>query len=382
MVDSVVEGLRGRSIAEWQLAARANNFNLVRLSLASFVIWSHSAWLLNGRVERDEMSDLLGHTLATLAVDGFFFVSGFLVSQSLFRRHGLLRFAAMRVTRIWPGLAVSLIVTVLAFALASGRPLAYLIDGETLRFLAWNLAQVRAYYLLPALVAGDAPLLVNGSLWTITWELRCYVGLALFYGIAGAARKRVLTLATLAGLAVCTGWSVAREVLPVLPDLSRGLGYNLAVGLRLGGCFSAGIAAALWWRHIVILPALAVSLWLAAFVEHAATGTGLLAPVAMFYSTLVVAFVQRNARAATADWYDLSYGIYIYAWPVMLLIHLAAPEVPRPALALATLIGCLPLATLSWLLVERPALEAAKRWVRPGSRDTAATTAGLPEPPV
>lgn len=377
MVNAVIAKWGSRRIEEWQLTPASNNFNLVRLSLASFVIWSHSLWLLNGGVERDEISDLVGHTIAYLAVDGFFFVSGFLVSQSLFRQHGVGRFAAMRFGRIWPGLAVSLFATAVAFALLSGRPLAYLTDQETLRFLGQNLLQVKAYYTLPGLSPGEAPMAVNGSLWTITWELRCYVALALFYAVPAAFRGKVLAAVTLASLIACAVWTVAREVSPVFPDVSRGLGYHVGVWMRLWGCFAAGIALALWRRHVVVVPWLPVVLWLAAAAEHRWIGTGLLAPLAMFYSVIVVAFGQRAERAATSGWHDLSYGTYIYAFPVMVLIHLHAPGLSHWQLALTNLAATLAVAAASWLLVEKPALAATKRLSRRRSSPPPVSAEGI-----
>lgn len=364
MITSAIARLGGRRIEERQLASQGNNFNLVRLLLASFVIWSHTAWLLNGFVERDGISELVGHTIAYLAVDGFFFVSGFLISQSLFRQPGVVSFAAMRFGRIWPGLAVSLVATALAFAWLSGRPLAYLADGETLRFLGKNLLQVKGHYYLPPITSGGALLVVNGSLWTITWELRCYIALGLFYAFTLATRRRALAAATLVSLAICLGWTVVRELSPVFPDVSRGLGYHLAVWMRLWGCFATGIVVAIWHRRVIVIPWLPIPLWLAAVAEHRWLGTGLLAPLAMFYSVIVVAFCQRAERAATAGWHDLSYGTYIYAFPVMMLIHLHVPRLTHPQLALANLAATLVVAAASWLLVEKPALAATKRLTR------------------
>ena len=361
MIGSVIARLGGRRIEERQFAPGANNFNLVRLLLSSFVIWSHSAWLLNGRVERDEISDLVGHTIAYLAVDGFFFVSGMLVSQSLFRQSGALRFAALRVGRIWPGLAVSLVATVAAFALLSGRPFAYLAERETWLFLVKNLTQIQVHFYLPGLAPGSERLAVNGSLWTIPWELRCYVLLAVFYGVVGAWRARALAAVAVVSVGACLVWAFAREFSPLFPDVTRGFGYNLAVWMRLWGCFSAGIVAALWWRKIVILPWVAVPLWLAAWAEHQGLGSAFLAPVAVFYTVLIVAFGERAERARTAGWHDFSYGIYIYAFPVMVLVQLVRPMAAHGWLALVTFVVTVPVAALSWFLVEKPALAAAKR---------------------
>ncbi len=354
----------GQFIEERQLAAAANNFNAVRLVLASGVIWTHCYWILTGITARDEISDLVGLPVSHFAVNGFFFVSGFLVCQSLFRQPGVIRFAAMRFGRIWPGLTVCLFLTVAVFALLSDRPLAYATDWETLQFLARNLTQMKAYYTLPPLQAGGELLTVNGSLWTIPWELRCYVALALFYGLAASLRGRALAIVSIASMALCGGWLLARDFAPAFPDVTKGLAYNINIWARLWGCFSTGVAASIWWRRIFILPWALLPIWLAAIAEYQLAGTAFVGSLAIFYTVLVAAFAQRDERAATAGWHDFSYGIYIYAYPVMVVVNLIWSTRSHEMLALATFAATLPIAALSWFLVEKPALAATKRFMK------------------
>jgi peptidoglycan/LPS O-acetylase OafA/YrhL len=170
--ESVMTGFG--AIGDAQLKAEGNNFTGARLLLASGVIWTHCYWLVTGDSAVDELSGVVGLPVSHLAVNGFFFVSGFLICQSLFRQPGWFSFAAMRVARIWPALIACTVLSIAGFALLSDRPAAYLAEGETLRFAAMNLLMLKAEYVLPGLTEGAAPLVVNGSLWTIPWELRCY----------------------------------------------------------------------------------------------------------------------------------------------------------------------------------------------------------------
>ena len=61
---------------------------------------------------------------------------------------------------------------------------------------------------------------------------------------------------------------------------------------------------------------------------------------------------------------DLSYGLYLYAWPVQQSIQLAFPQISVGTLIVASLAVGLGLAFLSWRLVERPFMRA-KRRLRP-----------------
>lgn len=82
-----------RRIGPDQLRTHGNNFNAIRLVLASCVIWSHSYGLINGLNNQDNLNFLIGRPISWLAVNGFFFVSGFLVCQSMLRQPDMSRFA-------------------------------------------------------------------------------------------------------------------------------------------------------------------------------------------------------------------------------------------------------------------------------------------------
>ena len=68
-----------------------------------------------------------------------------------------------------------------------------------------------------------------------------------------------------------------------------------------------------------------------------------------------------------AGWPDYSYGTYIYAFPVMMAAYATGLFTGQVALSLATLAGTIPLAALSWHLIERPAMDWARRtFTHPG----------------
>src|SRR3546814_19002087 len=101
-------------IEESLLRPHANNLTLVRLVLASSVIYTHCYWALTGRMGEDDLSAFLGAPISVYAVDGFFFLSGFLVFASLQRSASVGDFLLARVARPWPALAVSGGLTVFA----------------------------------------------------------------------------------------------------------------------------------------------------------------------------------------------------------------------------------------------------------------------------
>src|SRR5437879_6507179 len=99
-------------LSKANLAPDGNNFTALRLALASAVIYTHTYWLITGVSSKDDLSNLLGAPISTFAVDGFFFLSGFLVYPSLLRLGRSSRFLLARAGRLWPGLAMALLVMV------------------------------------------------------------------------------------------------------------------------------------------------------------------------------------------------------------------------------------------------------------------------------
>ncbi len=332
-----------------------NNLTLVRLVLASAVIWSHSIWRITGADTNDPTVWLMGEPVSSFAVDGFFFLSGFLVYNSLLRRGSAWDFLLARLARLWPGLAVAVLVMVTAGFFIAGLPLSEYLSGDTARFIASNLSLVKGHYTLSGIGTESAPITINGSLWTIPWEMRCYLVLFLAALLRLSGRERVVAL-----LLVPTLLFAIVAHLPAFQalaggDPSRGALYNLMLFDRLWSMFALGIAALIFWPWLhrrlswrvalLALVALALSVHFFPIPHLAGLVTG--------YCVLCAGF--RTGTAA-ARWPDYSYGMYIYAFPVMMAIAAVAPSHSAPLLALLTAVGTVPLAALSWHFVEHPVL--------------------------
>ncbi|WP_116112018.1 acyltransferase family protein [Austwickia chelonae] len=163
---------------------------MLRLLLAAFVAVAHGMQIAHGYQPR------LGHTdLGTLAVDGFFVLSGFLVAGSFLRLSCPVRYARHRALRILPGFWTCLVVTALVMApllsvLEGGTP-GQVFSGEApsgLYVLDNAFLLIRDYAVAGLPTGTHTPGVINGSLWTLWFEAVCYV-LVMALGWAGGLRS-------------------------------------------------------------------------------------------------------------------------------------------------------------------------------------------------
>lgn len=340
-----------------------NGFNLVRLICALLVVVFHAFQLNLAHPGADPLSALLApHTdLGGVAVGVFFMISGMFITQSWMRDQHLARFALRRVARIVPGLFACLlstaIVAVVFFSpqgwagLLGPEPWRYIFGGSVLHWLQYSIAPQE---LRIAGVLGGQDL--NGPLWTLYWEGRMYVALALL-GCAAVLPMRAwlrlsavfLLLAANLFPDVLSGyiWEVRMWSLFLVGMLLQTLAPVVRVGLPHVACAFA-LAALNWTR------ALAMS------------GSGL----TWFGIALIIgALGLWIGTAARPRWrhvqrHDYSYGIYIYHWPLLIMLRAALPTLDAAGLLATGLLLIVPAAMLSWHLVESPSLRAARRLMK------------------
>ncbi len=339
--------LRARTITAADLRHDGNCFTVLRWILASTVMISHAWDLTQGVGFLDPTVAILTFPVSRLAVWLFFTLSGFLVAGSLVKR-GVPAFLQARALRLLPGLWVMLIVVPLGLQLAFGtRPWAeFLSAGDTWRFVLRNGALIGNAHVLPGIFTFLPNPAINGSLWTIPHEVRCYLALALIGGLGLLLPRWRFSLIILAGMLVHL--ALPEHLVPVLFDVRR-----------LTFAFFLGVLAWLWRDHLRLS-------WLAAIAGVAGAmllpGEFLLKVPAMqisfAYLALVAAFrVPQVIKAFSARIPDYSYGIYIYAFPMQQIALTLGADMPLINLAWGYALT-VPAAALSWHLVEKPAL----RW--------------------
>lgn len=342
----------GGTSLEAAMARGRDNFGWLRLALAFAVVVSHAGSVTTGLVDDEPLKALTGFTLGEHAVNGFFAISGFLVTMS-YERRGWRDYVLARGLRIMPGLIAAVLATALLLGpLLSRLPLAaYLSDPALWRFVTNTPTTFKSTLGLPGVFEGNPFRFPMGTVWTLKYELLCYGGV-LVAGLAGLLRGRGLVLAILVLLALA---ALAREI--VGPDGGKGV----ETALRLPLIFFAGGAAYVWRSALLLsLPLLAGLCLLTALAAHTPAYKPLLY-LGTAYAMLVLALAPSLTGAVAEPGADLSYGVYLYGWPVQQALVALFPAASGalllgPSLVLTTLV-----AGISWYGIEKPALALKRR---------------------
>ncbi len=333
------------------LTPDANNFAAIRLAMALAVLVSHSFWLATGQPALEPLHQWTHHSLGEHAVQVFFFLSGVVVAQSLFKSKSLVDFAAARAFRIFPALIACVLLTALVLGplVTSGSLAAYFADKGVLAYIAKTISLSTGSAPLPGVFTDvPVPQLVNLSLWTLKYEVLCYVLL----GVFGLACLRLPKLQT--AFIVLLALVVALIFVGAPKPIS---GYTMTDNIRYFALFFGTGTLAFMLRDRLILywpllPLLFVGFVLAIGTRFAELTSALF----LGYGTLLVAALRLPRLRWFTNQQDYSYAVYILACPIQQALLSARPGVGPLELTLVTLGLVLPMAVFSWTHIERPAM--------------------------
>ncbi|HNB23009.1 MAG TPA: acyltransferase [Candidatus Melainabacteria bacterium] len=328
-----------------------NNLTLLRLIAAGLVVFGH-AFTFVGK----QSPDILGLSPGALGVYIFFSVSGFLITQSFDRDPHLLRFLARRSLRIFPALAVCILVTVFIlgplFSSLGWR--AYFQSPDTWGYMR-NLG-LYIVYSLPGVFAGNAfPHAVNGSLWTLPVEFGMYLILA----ACGLVSRKRSFFALLALIWAVTSLFWARPADSMLVFYGTDIRQLFICGTYFW--IGANIYSSGWNKYF------GVKLAIAAILLHLiAAPCDWLRYIVDWFAIAIIALSFGLSRqipplGKLIKDRDYSYGVYIYAFPIQQAIACLCPQIeiaPYLVLSATVIFFC---AFLSWHLIEKPCLSLKPR---------------------
>ena len=342
-----------------------------------------------------------------LGVDVFFVVSGFLITTLLVREHrrtgrvALTNFWVRRARRLLPALVLCVVTSVLIARVVSadllvdvGRQMVGALTFSTnwLEITAgssyfdqtapqlfmnfWSLAVEEQFYLFWPLV----------TIGLLALSSRIRVGAAVALGGGSALLMALLyvpdadatrvyygtdthLIGLMAGAALAFAWASPRLARLVTPSRWGRFGWvagPTAAIVLVAETVLLDEEQSLTFRGGIALACLATTVLIMAIIDPGPASTGRLTAL------------QRAARHPAATWVGArSYSIYLWHWPVILLVALDNPSAPGTLSHLTTRIWCvvvtLALADLTYRFVEGPfrTLGFQGVWRRVRSRVTA-----------
>jgi len=321
----------------------------LRLVAATSVIFSHAFLIGDGELDREPLMRLTGGqtVFGVVGVFVFFTISGFLITQSFDTTGSPIRFLAKRALRIYPGLLACLLVSAFIMGpLLSDLPIAvYFRKLDAYTYVTSNFSMVMPANTLPGVTFSSYGVgrIVDGPFWTLPCEIVMYL-VVFALGVLRALDLRLMLALVVAGM-ICLWFDTSSS------------DYFIGGALWLLPFFAAGMALYRWRDKgicggrgaLLALAGIGVSVPLHAFI--------LLFPLFGSYLVIYLALEKRLPFFNAARFGDLSYGLYIYGWPVeQVIVRLNGGSMAWQELFALALPITAAIALLSWHLVEARAL--------------------------
>ncbi|MGR8929523.1 MAG: acyltransferase family protein [Gammaproteobacteria bacterium] len=336
----------------------SNHFDSLRILFCGFVVFSHSFALGLGSEKTEPLVWFCGNvlnqpeiSLGALGVDGFFVISGFLIAMSWERNNSILIYLKRRIARIYPGFIVASIVgAYIVPYFAVSKP-----NWEHIEFTDFLIRTLRLKGMGHPLAFENNifPRATNGSLWSISYEFWCYIGVALL-GVSGLlVRRSILLLIFGFSLLVSyifasTGWrpggGILGEIFGFPPFWARLLPYYLVgvVAYRFRGSIKYNSASVI----MLLLTTIVLG-----FISYSWSW---IMPITWAYVIFYLAFFEKLEPIPVTSVGDCSYGAYLYAFPIQQLCVMAyGGSMPPMLLFAVSLPSSLIAGLLSWHLVEK-----------------------------
>jgi peptidoglycan/LPS O-acetylase OafA/YrhL len=336
------------------LNSKDNNFNLLRLFAATFVLIHHMHVFLG---ESGRVHWIVGEVLGS-AVQIFIIISGFLVTKSWMNDPRPVLFVKKRVLRIFPALISTILLAVLIIGpLVTRADLElYFSHPGTTAYLK-NVFLFPVYYFLPGVFMDNPyPHAVNGSLWTLPIEVFLY-GVLIILGLTRVIGRRVL-VAVIAVLLI-----VGEQYFKPVLSTSRMFFLTMPVPflLSLGIFFFLGALYYLYsekivlnkWMALLLIPLFVVSnkLPMSELIRYA-----VLPYIVLYIAYTDIAFIKFFQKM------DVSYGVYVYAFPIQqTVVHYLYGKLGTYTILMLSMAIVLAVSYVSWRFIEKASLAWAHK---------------------
>lgn len=304
-----------------------NNFNLIRLLLSIMVVYSHSFGLLNLKEPT-----IFNRTFGNFAVHCFFALSGYLIATSFLNSKSTLDFLYKRTLRIAPAFFIALIV---------GHLLNKIFNGY---------------------IENPVPYIVNGTVWTLSWEIFCYVICCLIGYIGLLKPISVGTLWLIVWVLIVS--NIGNQTMTfqvIVPMLFLFLsGMFVAVNekpfqLKYTGPIYFGILLLILVQPNAIFKVINLLPWLYS-PQYSSIILNFI--IYLFCLPLAIIYIGKYISVTLSIKDDISYGIYIYTWPIqqttIFVIQQLGLQLSPLIVFASSLIISIILSFISWRIIEKP----------------------------
>ncbi len=336
------------NLADCLHSGKQNNLNLIRLLAALSVTFGHSFAMTHGS-HHEIGFGINSAGFGFYAVAIFFGLSGFLITQSYFRRPDWKVFMKARLLRILPGYLFANFVTGLIIVFFILKNADLLFSKNFLLYFVGGTFHERDSF--PDVFKHLHYNSTNGSMWTLPYEMRMYV-LVLIFGAIGLLRKRWLFLTVCTLMTLVVHFQIELAFRATFSALLRIKTYDLTY-LALPFSFALGMLAFVFKEQVRLNIPLAACILLLSFnVDHSP-----LKVFALIYASFCIGYLGRLYIDKLNFKDDISYGVYILSWPIQqtVLHHLGITN--GLELFVTSTVIIIPLSWISWKLIEQPCLK-------------------------
>lgn len=327
-----------------------NNLDFIRITCAFMVIYGHAFFLADKGSHKDIFTQLFPFTYAgAIAVKVFFFISGMLVTTSLIKTRSPSIFLTSRFLRIFP----AFIVTVSICALIIG-PLftnlsvsEYFSSNSVPSYIYKNIIMDIQYFLPGVFIDSAYKPAINGSLWTIPYEVASYISLLSIFIITGMNNKLLINT-------ICI-------IIISSPLLSDGVDFITQTSNKdiyfLAPCFYLGVMYAVNSEDIKVN----ISIPLSFFAIFSIVPNVKLSQLFFYFGvcSMFVFIASTNLIRKIKIKNDISYGVYLWGFVVQQIVYIQLPSLNLYSNILTSSLLTYLIATISYTYIEKPSMNVS-----------------------
>lgn len=323
-----------------------NNFNILRIFLSLGVVCYH-IHVLSQKAELSILSKIFD---ADRCVQGFFIVSGYLVMKSYSRSHSVKEYFIKRLKRIYPAYLVVILLSVIMGMFITTYSLPYYFSSpELYKYIGANISFLNFLQpSLPGVFEENYLTAVNGSLWTLKIEVSFYLIVPVLFFLRKKMNAHLLyglLFGASLGYHLATIYLYNQSNTEMYMFLSRQLPGQLFYFIL--GAWVNEIDTKSWFKPAII--SLGVPCLIGLFLPIGVAAGSIALAIVVFFVAIGIPAIPYPLKKE-----DISYGLYIYHFPVIqTLVYFgffdSALNGPLLSIVITVVLAC-----LSWLVVEKP----------------------------